>query len=174
MWLSYFCSRLNVGCLISHFELAGYSFTTVSQDCFFCVLWGGYVLILVQHYKRTFLEPLYKIQKLSIIDFHWLFDKWPKSSRALLCLTANCGWNWRLQALFHKKTDSDFSKEAILIDGEAFVPDANILQEECPLINPLPQPKTIGVSNPSFPIICSPLNPRRMDSEDFEDDFPFT
>ena len=54
------------------------------------------------------------------------------------------------------------------------MPDANILQEECPLIYPLAQPKTTGVSNPSFPIICSPLNPRRMDSEDFEDDFPFT
>ena len=31
-------------------------------------------------------------------------------------------------------------------------PDANILQEECPLIYSLPQPKTTGVSIPSFPI----------------------
>ena len=95
MWLSYFCFRLNVGYLISHFELAGYSFTTVSQDRFFCVLWGGYVLILVQHYKRTFLEPLYKIQKLSIIDF--------SIDCSIFQVTATCGWNWRLRTLFHKK-----------------------------------------------------------------------
>ena len=38
--------------------------------------------------------------------------------------------------------------------GTLLCPDANILQEVCTLINPrpLPQPKTVGVSNPSFPI----------------------
>lgn len=105
MWLSYFCSRLNVGCLISHFELAGYSFTTIIQDRFFCVLWGGYVLILVQHYKRTFLEPLYKIQKLSIIDFYWLFYFPSGQSLVVPCYA----WRplvaqiLRLRTLFHKK-----------------------------------------------------------------------
>ena len=69
------------------------------------LLWVGYALILVQHHKQTFLEPLYKIQKLSRIDFYWLFY-FPSCqclSRALLCLKSTYGWNWRLQTWFHKQ-----------------------------------------------------------------------
>ena len=60
------------------------------------LLWVGYALILVQHHKQTFLEPLYKIQKLSRIDFYWLFyfptiatvQEWTKSYIELIALYA--------------------------------------------------------------------------------------
>ena len=54
---------------------------------------------------------------------------------------------------FINKTDSDFSKRGNPNRVVRLLhPDANILQEAFPLINLLPKSKTIGVSNPSFPI----------------------
>ena len=175
MWLSYFCSRLNIGCVISHFEPADYSFTTVSQDRFFCVLWGGYVLILVQHYKRTFLEPLYKI--LSIIDFYWLFYFPSGQSLVVPCyarrpLVAEIGV---CERCFIKKTDSDFSKEAILIGWWGFCAwrkyFAGRMSSDL-FLTPTKNNRGFKSEFPNSYLVH--FNPRRMDSEDFEVDFPFT